>query len=543
MGVRVHKPAHRRIIPERRKQAIKASFVATILAAATFTLAQTNAGAAAAYNTVQPGTFKGYAFDACTAPSTTTMNAWKASPYKAIGIYIGGVSRGCTQANLTPAWVQTTVTSGWKLLPLYVGPQASCLSSSMSHVIDNADAVRQGRSTAVDAVAKASALGLAKGSVIIYDMEAYNTADAACRKGVLDFMNGWTTALHDVGYSSGFYSSAGSGLVDQSSNYWAPGYAPPDYIDFARWDNQVVTTDPSIASSAMWNPNRRMKQYAGGHNETFGGVTINIDSNYVDYAPLPPARFADFDNNGWPDLVARNTSNGVLYNYPGAGGSNLSQGTRRAMGSGWNGMNAIVRIGDLNRDGKEDVIARENSSGDMYFYPGTTTGFGTRTKIASKWTSIREITAIGDFNRDGYPDLAALEGDSIYLYPGTSGNKLAARKLLGYSGWSARSELAGVGDFDRNGYVDFVAKDNSTGTLWLYPGLAGSKVGARVSLGTGWNDFRDVVGVGDFNRDIFLDIMAVRKSDNRVMLFRGDSKKLLPSIATNVTFPGWGPLL
>ena len=25
-----------------------------------------------------------------------------------------------------------------------------------------------------------------------------------------------------------------------------------------------------------------MKQYLGGHNETWGGVTINIDSNFID---------------------------------------------------------------------------------------------------------------------------------------------------------------------------------------------------------------------------------------------------------------------
>ena len=44
----------------------------------------------------------GYAFDACTAPPLATMQAWKiASPYKGVGVYIGGVSRSCAQPNLT----------------------------------------------------------------------------------------------------------------------------------------------------------------------------------------------------------------------------------------------------------------------------------------------------------------------------------------------------------------------------------------------------------------------------------------------------------
>ena len=43
----------------------------------------------------------GLAFDTCTAPTVAQMTAWKASPYRAIGIYIGGVNRGCAQPQLT----------------------------------------------------------------------------------------------------------------------------------------------------------------------------------------------------------------------------------------------------------------------------------------------------------------------------------------------------------------------------------------------------------------------------------------------------------
>jgi len=40
-------------------------------------------------------------------------------------------------------------------------------------------------------------------------------------------------------------------------------------------------------------PHKRIHQYRGGHNETHGGVTINIDSNYLDLrrgSAAPPAR-------------------------------------------------------------------------------------------------------------------------------------------------------------------------------------------------------------------------------------------------------------
>ena len=50
-----------------------------------------------------PGTFRGEAFDACAAPTTAQMKAWRGSPYRAMVIYFGGVSRGCKQPNLTAA--------------------------------------------------------------------------------------------------------------------------------------------------------------------------------------------------------------------------------------------------------------------------------------------------------------------------------------------------------------------------------------------------------------------------------------------------------
>ena len=36
--------------------------------------------------------YTGLGFDACSTPSPTTMAAWGASPYRAIGIYIGGAN-------------------------------------------------------------------------------------------------------------------------------------------------------------------------------------------------------------------------------------------------------------------------------------------------------------------------------------------------------------------------------------------------------------------------------------------------------------------
>ncbi|WP_250028959.1 glycoside hydrolase domain-containing protein [Paractinoplanes maris] len=506
----------------RRKIALGALIAAVVVSASAFALQRADA---AAWSTAQPGTFTGYAFDACTAPTGASMRAWRASsPYKAIGVYIGGVNRGCAQPQLTAAWVRQQVEAGWKLLPLYVGPQATCTTiGGGRRLIDNARADTQGRVAASDAVAQAAALGLARETVIIYDMEAYRTDDVRCRQGVLAFMNGWTARLHDNGYFSGFYSSASSGVAHQVAAYPTPGYTRPDYVDFARWDLRVTTADRALPATA-WPGQRRMKQYRGGHRETYGGVTINIDNNYVDFAPLPRTRTGDTSGNGWSDVLGR-SSTGVLTAFLG-NGSVVDNNQRRTLGIGFRTMNAVIRPGDLNRDGREDVIARQ-TNGDLWFHPGTATGLGQRRLLTRGWQALREITPIGDLTGDGRPDLLAVsKGNNLYLYAGQPGPKLGRAQLVG-SGWAGRTELAGAGDFNRDGHPDLAAR-STDGRLYLWPGRRGGFTGARVPLGASATDLRDLIGLGDFDRDGYPDLAAVQKSTGNLILLPGTGTTVRP---------------
>jgi hypothetical protein len=255
----------------------------------------------AATSVVQPGTYNGPGFDACSAPSSATMRAWRADPempYGAVGVYVGGINRACAQPNLTAAWVDEQVTAGWNLIPIYVGLQAPC--TGFTRRIDPASAASQGRAAAEDAVVAAGALGLASGSVVYDDMEGYPTTDPACGQTVLSFLSNWSTRLHELGYKSGVYSSLGSGIRDLVSVYDSTTFVRPDHIWFARW-NGVATVEDSAIPSAYWSDHQRLKQYQGGHDEAYGGVTINIDNDYLDVAssgtpPPPPPGDGDQDS-------------------------------------------------------------------------------------------------------------------------------------------------------------------------------------------------------------------------------------------------------
>ena len=227
--------------------------------------------------------FTGLAFDTCTAPTLAQMTAWKASPYKAIGIYIGGVNRSCAQPQLTASWVTAVTAMGWRLVPIYLGLQAPCSTRryKMSTASSNRDAVRD----ADDAVAKAKALGILPGSAIYNDMEHYDNTNTICRSAVLHYLSAWTKELHLQRYLSGVYGHQNSGAPDLAAAYNSTSYARPDALWIARWDlNSSLTGWPTVPNT-FWAVGQRGKQYRGDHNETYGGVTLNIDNDRFD-APV-----------------------------------------------------------------------------------------------------------------------------------------------------------------------------------------------------------------------------------------------------------------
>jgi hypothetical protein len=227
------------------------------------------------------GVFTGLGFDACSAPSTRTMAAWSASPYRAIGVYIGGANRACSQPNLTSTWVGAQTAAGWHLIPTYVGLQAPTSSCGSCAKLSAGQATAQGSAAAVDAVAQAGDVGLGPGSPIYFDMESY-TPGSSASSATLAFLQAWTRKLHSLGYVSGVYSSSASGIIDLAGVYGS-GYTEPDDLWIASWNGQKSTSDPAVPATA-WTPHRRIHQYQGGHNETYGGMTINIDNDYVDGA-------------------------------------------------------------------------------------------------------------------------------------------------------------------------------------------------------------------------------------------------------------------
>ncbi|HEX6932746.1 MAG TPA: glycoside hydrolase domain-containing protein [Streptosporangiaceae bacterium] len=234
--------------------------------------------------------YTGQAFDTCTAPPLTTMQAWLASPYRAVGIYAGGVNRTCAQPELTPSWVRAVADLGWRLIPIYKGLQPPCGGKPTDAKIIPSAAAAEGTAAADDASQQVKALGMFKGSAIYYDMEQYTTTNLPCRNAVLTFLSAWTKEMHKLGYVSGVYENLNFGARDLANVYNSTAYARPDALWIARYDLDPSLTGWAGIADDLWAVHQRAKQFQADFAATYGGVRLTIDADNLD-APVATMAF------------------------------------------------------------------------------------------------------------------------------------------------------------------------------------------------------------------------------------------------------------
>ncbi|MCZ7459402.1 FG-GAP-like repeat-containing protein [Streptomyces sp. WMMC940] len=113
----------------------------------------------------------------------------------------------------------------------------------------------------------------------------------------------------------------------------------------------------------------------------------------------------DLTGDGRPDMVARQASTGDVYLYADDGAGKLK--ARGRIGTNWKLYRAIFGAGDLNGDGIGDLLAVDGAN-SLWRYDGTATGTVKPRALvfAKNWGTGRNVfVGVGDLNRDGKPDL------------------------------------------------------------------------------------------------------------------------------------------
>jgi hypothetical protein len=232
--------------------------------------------------------------------------------------------------------------------------------------------------------------------------------------------------------------------------------------------------------------------YRGHPSGVFSGTTPG--GTWPASSLLVP--FDDMNKDGTNDVLVR-SANGVLRAYQPVSGTVADPaGPEVSHGGGWNIYDALATPGDMTGDGRNDLLARESATGNLYVYEQGDTGtFYPRVKIGRGWKPYTIIGA-GDLNGDRFGDLITkdaagdlwrYEGDDYY--EGDHLPRFLPRVKMG-TGWGIYDAILAVGDLTGDGKGDLVARD-AAGVLWRYDGDGAGGLFNRVKIGNGgWQAFK-----------------------------------------------------
>jgi endonuclease/exonuclease/phosphatase family metal-dependent hydrolase len=231
-----------------------------------------------------------------------------------------------------------------------------------------------------------------------------------------------------------------------------------------------------------------------------GGVfRIDATGALFHYAGRPDGTLAAACKRGygWGSLthVAREGTtltavdpDGALWHYPADPVTGQYSGsTRVPVGTGFGAVDVLLTPGDIDGDGRPDLVVRD-TSGNLWRYPGTADGgYGAAVSIppaGAAWSGYNLLIAAGDFARDaaGAPDLLGrtANGD-LWLLRGDGAGGFGSPVKIG-TGWQVYTALAAAGDVDGDGSPDLLGRDSAR-DLWFYRGDGAGGYAPRVRVG------------------------------------------------------------
>ena len=208
---------------------------------------------------------------------------------------------------------------------------------------------------------------------------------------------------------------------------------------------------------------------------------------------------ADLRGNGHLDLLAIDTSNGVDV-FLGNGDGTFVVPTA-AVAIAFPGNSAAEAVGDINHDGKPDlVVASNNSSDGIYVLLGNGDGtFQTPVWYLQGSNSGAMAVAIGQLIKNDHNDVVMGTGNGAYVYINNGDGTFKAPVLYGPS-WINSIVITDINGDKKN---DLVVSSYSSSAVWTM--LGNGKGGFTTGGSFATDGYPNNLVVADFNGDHRLD--------------------------------------
>ena len=295
--------------------------------------------------------------------------------------------------------------------------------------------------------------------------------------------NGYPDVFARGGDGMMTYSSGPTGRIVRSTA-WGSGWASLTQVSTGvDWNG-----DGAVDLLAV-NPagNGSMTLYAGTGLRAAGNRLTAFQTRAAVFPTIPGADqvrlVGDVNGDGYADAVARVRTNNTLVLLLGQSSSRFA--APRSMGAGWNAFNLIEAAGDFDNDGVPDLLARD-ATGRMFVYAfQRNLTFKTRMAVGSGWAGLRSVVGVGAFNNDANGDVMALRSSdhALILFRGNGPNVLQDSTVVA-AAQNDIAQLLGMGDGNGDGKADLLARSVS-GKVWLYPGNGLGGLGVRQAVGGG----------------------------------------------------------
>ncbi len=297
----------------------------------------------------------------------------------------------------------------------------------------------------------------------------------------------------------------GSDSADPAGSIPLVHHATGDFDGDGDVDIYLGTYDPSTGATRS----HLFQNELGRYQDVTSSFGLEHEGNERS------ATFADFDNDGFLDLMITGEQGGVLYYNAGkgefknltddAGLENVSDGRQTLFAD-------LDHDGDLDmfipRAGKNRVL---RNNGDMSFseLPESMGMAGTEEVVSKE-------ALFGDFDDDGDLDLFVVnENAASAMYLNERQGRFSRAEIPGELAAESGSEGAAVGDYNNDGLLDIAIAATAEGTLRLFTNegegvLAWNKSAGSSIAGLSDLNIKDLEFV-DFDNDGYLDLVVVGK--------------------------------